>query len=234
MRDSGLAWIGPIPRHWAVKKLSLLARVRGGVTKSERLESEKLLQAPYLRVANVQDGYLNLEEVETIGVSPEELERYRLRPGDVLMNEGGDFDKLGRGSVWRGEIDDCVHQNHVFCVRPLEVEPEWLSLVTSAECSRFYFMMRSKQSTNLASISLSNLSSLPVPVPPSDERQEILQAMNSIVNRLNLLKQEAESATILLQERRSALIAAAVTGKIDVRNYVPQHTPAADELYAPA
>ena len=69
------------------------------------------------------------------------------------MNEGGDFDKLGRGHVWDGSIDPCIHQNHVFAVRPFGVSPQWLNLVTGSAYAQFYFMSRSKQSTNLASIS---------------------------------------------------------------------------------
>ena len=218
MKGSGVAWIGEVPCSWQIKRLRMIASVRGGVAKGRDLGESETITVPYLRVANVQDGYLDLNEIAKLEITAAELERYRLRPGDVLMNEGGDFDKLGRGHIWRGEIQDCIHQNHVFSVRPRDIEPEWLTLISTAECGRFYFMTRSKQSTNLASISSSNLGQLPVPLPPPSERKEILEKVSATTNALNALIQDAVSAIALLEERRRALISAAVTGRIDVRS----------------
>jgi type I restriction enzyme S subunit len=143
------------------------------------------------------------------------------------MNEGGDFDKLGRGQVWDGAIDPCIHQNHVFAVRPHSIEPEWLALVTSADCGRFFFMTRAKQSTNLASISSTNLLELPVPCPEAAERLNIIRFVRSATAELNSLITEATQAITLLRERRAALISAAVTGKIDVRSLAPTKQEAA-------
>jgi type I restriction enzyme S subunit len=217
MKDSGIECIGEIPAHWEVVRLKFLAHVQGGIAKGRDLGAAETIHVPYLRVANVQDGYLDLEEVTLIDILPGELERYSLQPGDVLMNEGGDFDKLGRGHIWRGEIEPCIHQNHVFAVRPEMLEPEWLNLITSAECGRFYFMSRSKQSTNLASISSSNIQELPVVCPPTAERLAIVKHVRVATNSFDQLITEATHAINLLQERRTALISAAVTGEIDVR-----------------
>jgi type I restriction enzyme S subunit len=106
------------------------------------------------------------------------------------------------------------------------MEPEWLNLVTSAECGRFYFMSRSKQSTNLASISSSNIQELPVPFPPMQERLLIIEHVRGITHGLDSLLAEANCAIDLLQEHRSALISSAVTGQIDVRNYRSQEVSA--------
>lgn len=221
MKESGVEWLGQVPAHWTVTRLKFLAQVRSGVAKGRDIAIEHAVEVPYLRVANVQDGYLDLDDVARIQIAAHELDRYRLLPGDVLMNEGGDFDKLGRGHVWRGEIDDCIHQNHVFAVRPHGVEPEWISLLTSAHAGRFYFMSRSKQSTNLASISSSNIAEFTMPLPPVAERAAIVAVVTTEVQRINDLLAQAASAITLLQERRSALISAAVTGKIDVRGLAP-------------
>jgi type I restriction enzyme S subunit len=226
MKDSGIEWIGEVPSHWTMVRLKFMAHVQGGVAKGRNLDGQNAIEVPYLRVANVQDGYLNLEEIATIEITANELQRYALSAGDVLMNEGGDFDKLGRGHIWRGEIPGCIHQNHVFAVRPKGMEPEWLNLVTSAECGRFYFMSRSKQSTNLASISSSNIQELPVPFPPMQERLLIIEHVRGITHGLDSLLAEANCAIDLLQEHRSALISSAVTGQIDVRNYRSQEVSA--------
>jgi type I restriction enzyme S subunit len=146
-----------------------------------------------------------------------DLERFRLRAGDVLMNEGGDFDKLGRGAVWKEEIDPCVTQNHVFAVRLRELNPDWLATYSCGKAAQFYFKSRSKQSTNLASISSTNIMELPVPLPPNGEREEILQFVRDQTSSLDALNEDVRRAVDLLMARRAAVISAAVTGQIDVR-----------------
>lgn len=217
MKDSGVEWLGDVPAHWVVTRLKFAASVQTGVAKGKDNTGKDTIEVSYLRVANVQDGYLSLDEIAKIEIPAADLARYRLQPGDVLMNEGGDFDKLGRGHIWNGEIEDCIHQNHVFAVRPTTVSSEWLNRVTSSEAAQFYFMSRSKQSTNLASISSTNVMELPLQLPPDDEQATIIAFLDTEIARLDELTAEATRAIALLKERRTALISAAVTGKIDVR-----------------
>ncbi|WP_199194995.1 MULTISPECIES: restriction endonuclease subunit S [Pirellulaceae] len=217
MKPSGIEWLGDVPEHWEVTLLKRIAIVRTGVAKGKDHSGKETIEVPYLRVANVQDGFFDLTQVAKIEILEHELERYRLAAGDVLMNEGGDFDKLGRGHVWEGQIDPCITQNHVFAVRPTGVTAHWLNRITSSEYAQFYFMTRSKQSTNLASISSTNLMKLPVVLPPESEQFEILDFIDKSTKQFDSLLAEAEQAITLLQERRTALISAAVTGKIDVR-----------------
>jgi len=217
MKDSGIEWLGEVPADWEVKRLKFVAHVQSGVAKGRNLGETNTIRVPYLRVANVQDGYLDLDDVTEIDIACHELERYRLQAGDVLMNEGGDFDKLGRGHVWNGEIEPCIHQNHVFAVRCHGVDPDWVNLLTSAAIGRFYFMSMSKQSTNLASISSTNISEFPMTYPPAEERRIIIQHVHNGISAIDALIAESQRAIDLLKERRSALISAAVTGKIDVR-----------------
>ncbi len=218
MKDSGVPWLGEVPAHWEVTRLKFVASVQSGIAKGKDNQGKETITVPYLRVANVQDGHLALEQVTMIDIEPEQLNRYRLQVGDVLMNEGGDFDKLGRGAIWNGEIDDCIHQNHVFAVRPHAVSPRWLNQIAGSRYAQFYFMGRSKQSTNLASISSTNIMELPVLLPPVEEQVAILAFLDDENTRLDALYDSSTLAISLLKERRSALIAAAVTGKIDVRN----------------
>jgi len=146
--------IGWIPKEWEVKLLGVLAEIVSGVTLGAKGEISDEIEVPYLRVANVQDGYLDLTEVKTVRVSRNQLEKLQLQFGDVLMNEGGDFDKLGRGSVWQEEIKPCIHQNHVFRVRPRDsqLRSYFLAFWSQSEKGKKYFVLNSKQSTNLASI----------------------------------------------------------------------------------
>lgn len=227
MKPSGVEWLGEVPEHWDVSRLKFLAAVQTGTAKGKDISGRETTMVPYLRVANVQDGYLDLTDVALIEIPVSDLGRYMLRQGDVLMNEGGDFDKLGRGCIWDGQIDPCIHQNHVFAVRPLGISPEWLNTVTGSAYAQFYFMIRSKQSTNLASISSTNVMELPVVVPPPGEQVAILQHLARELEKLSALDKECGAAIQLLQEHRSALISAAVTGKIDVQEAATEREDAA-------
>ncbi|MBI5655432.1 MAG: restriction endonuclease subunit S [Geobacter sp.] len=221
MKDSGVEWLGEVPEGWVVRRLKHAAKLQSGIPKGKDLAGKNTIEVPMLRVANVQDGYLSLDDIHNIIIEPHELDRYELQNGDVLMNEGGDNDKLGRGAVWRDEISPCIHQNHVFAIRPESIEPEWLDILTRASYAKFYFYSVAKQSTNLASISSTNIKETPLLIPPKTERAAILSYLTTQFTRFDLLETKANLQVKLLQERRTALISAAVTGKIDVRNWQP-------------
>jgi type I restriction enzyme, S subunit len=155
------------PKGWSEQPLSTLAALASGVTKGKKYDGQKMVEVPYMRVANVQDGHLVLDEIKTIVVSEDEASRYLLRPGDVLLTEGGDPDKLGRGAVWRGEVADCIHQNHIFRARPItDVDPVYLSAIIGSARGKKYFLGAAKQTTGIASINMTQLKAFPVLVPP--------------------------------------------------------------------
>lgn len=158
------------------------------------------MRRPFLRVANVQDGHLDLRDMHSIEVERSQLRRYELQSGDVLMTEGGDFDKLGRGTVWRGEIPGCVHQNHVFAVRPdpKYLLPEFLAAWTASTAGRRFFKSSSKQTTNLASINASQVRAAPLVLPPIDVQQDIVEVLG--------LSQALISNTVELADQRSAYL----------------------------
>jgi len=169
--------IGP----WEIRPLSDVAEVRTGFAKNTGVTVTQPVSVHYLRVANVQDGFLDLSDVGRIDVSRSDLQRFAVLPGDVLMNEGGDLDKLGRGAIWNGTFDPCIHQNHVFVVRcGPAVRPAYLRMWSSGGASRRYFLFAGKQTTNLASISKTALSQLPVAVPPLHEQDAIAKALSDV------------------------------------------------------
>lgn len=229
MKDSGVEWLGEVPEHWIVRRLKHTSTLQSGMPKGKDLTGKNSISVPMLRVANVQDGYLDLTEVNNINIEPSQLERYLLRDGDVLMNEGGDNDKLGRGAVWNVPIDNCIHQNHVFAIRPFSIESEWLDMLTRADYAKFHFYRVAKQSTNLASISSTNVKETPLLIPPRKERDEILKFINFQLNKIKATEEFSTKQVVLLQERRTALISAAVTGKIDVRDWVAPDMQDAEE-----
>ncbi len=216
---TGDVWLPKIPAGWSLKRLKYLGQVRSGLAKGKKHDAAvSTIELPYMRVANVQDGHIDLSDVTLIEVAEGEVERYTLQVGDVLMNEGGDYDKLGRGAMWEGRIDQCLHQNHVFAVRLDDVEwAPWVAAVTRTSYAKFYFMNNSKQSTNLASINQTNVKELPVVVPPASQRDELLQMLTDELRRIDDLAHHVERELEVLAEFRSSTITDAVLGRIDVR-----------------
>lgn len=171
--------VGVIPGDWRIGKLAQLADIRSGIAKNSNAIPKNPLTVNYLRVANVQDGYLDLSEMSQLTISRDELNRFLVLPGDMLTNEGGDIDKLGRGALWKGGFHPCVHQNHVFVVRcKSNLAPEYLNAWTSSTPARRYFLLAGRQTTNLASINKTSLGQLPIALPPTKaEQQTIAEAL---------------------------------------------------------
>ena len=212
-RDSDVEWLGEIPAHWWVSLLGYCARIQSGLTLGKRYGDSDLVARPYLRVANVQDGFLDLGDVAEVLLPEEEIDRHELRSGDVLMTEGGDFDKLGRGCVWRSQVAGCLHQNHIFALRPdtRRLLPAFLSALTSSTCGKFYFTSTSQQSTNLATTNRTKIRSFTVPLPSLPEQHSIADFLDRETGRIDGLIAKKRRLIELLEEKRSALISHAVT-----------------------
>lgn len=219
MKDSGVEWIGEIPKEWRKTQLRHCATIKSGITLGKSYSKDTvLIERPYLRVANVQGGYVDLNDLATIEVTPDEDLKYRLHSGDVLMTEGGDRDKLGRGCVWHGEIEPCLHQNHVFAVQTNEtiLLPEFLEYLTASDVGRSYFDVTAIKTTNLACTSSSKVLAFTIPLPPIEEQIEIVSfikkrslELNKLIMKKKLLVQELESY-------KKSLIYEVVTGKREV------------------
>lgn len=162
--------------------LDEVATIRSGITKGRKVPPGELYEVPYLAVANVQAGHLALGTVKTIHVSDAEREKYALRRGDLLLTEGGDPDKLGRGAVWRDEVPGAIHQNHIFKVRPNKnvVDPVFLSMALASAESKQYFLRSAKQTTGIASINMTQLRRTPVRVPS-------LRTQNQLAHQVTVL-----------------------------------------------
>lgn len=166
------------PRH----PLGNVAQVVSGVTKGRRLVGRATVEVPYLRVANVQDGRLDLSELKTIEALPEEVRTLSLEKGDVLLTEGGDFDKLGRGAIWDHDIPNCIHQNHVFRVRVnrTKIIPLFFANLLITPYAKTYFLRCAKRTTNLASVNMTQLRAFPIPIPPMTLQRQFAERVAEI------------------------------------------------------
>lgn len=212
-------------QSWPWTTLGAIAEVKGGVTKDAKRQTDaSFVEVPYLRVANVQRGRLELDEVTTIRVPPEQAEALRLEPGDVLLNEGGDRDKLGRGWVWEGQIEDCIHQNHVFRARLSgKFDPYFVSIHANS-WGQAWFDRHGRQTTNLASINLRTLKQLPVPAPSRDVQERLVDKVRRLDEARERLLGSIKHAQARACALRGSVLAAAFWGRLVPQN--PDEEPA--------
>ena len=224
LTQSSLAWLSDVPQHWQRRRLKEVATIQAGITIGPNNHQPELIERPYLRVANVQADRLDLSTVTTIRVSPSDIHRSTLQVGDVLMTEGGDIDKLGRGCIWQGEIPDCLHQNHVFAVRPDQssLNPEFLVALMGSLHGRTYFYLTAKQTTNLAATNRTTLGNFPIYLPSTSEQQTVLDQLSERTRASNTAIEITQRQIALMNEYRNRLISDVITGQTDVRNTVAE------------
>lgn len=205
-----------LPEGWVWASLDMLGEIVSGVAKGTKRDANvQVREVPYLRVANVQRGFLNLSEVKTILATEHDIAELTLQAGDILFNEGGDRDKLGRGWVWRDEVASCIHQNHVFRMRPYmrEVLPELISHHGNT-FGKTWFPNAGKQTTNLASINMTMLRMFPVPLGPADEQREVLNQLELQIQQIERQEQAVEVGLKQSAAQRKNLLKAAFSGQL--------------------
>lgn len=155
-------------KNWPEVKLDSIADIVSGITKGRKIKGDKWIKVPYMAVSNVKDGYIDWTTVKTILATPSEIEQYHLISEDILITEGGDPDKVGRGAIIHNPPKDCIHQNHIFRVRLRQdfLLPEYMEQYLQQQRSKRYFLRCAKQTTGIASINMRQLNSLPVLLPP--------------------------------------------------------------------
>lgn len=201
-----------VPPGWEWQTLDSVLHVTGGVTLGRKLTGRKLVSKPYLRVANVQRGYLVLDQMKEVEIPEDEVEKYLLLNGDLLITEGGDWDKVGRTAIWRDELPECLHQNHVFRARAVaaEWEPRWAEIYLNSATAREYFAGSSKQTTNLASINMTQLRACAFPLPPLAEQRRIVAKVDQLMALCDQLNARLTQARQLNEQLASVLVEQAV------------------------
>lgn len=186
-----------LPSGWTLSRLDDITDIQGGIAKGKKVSGKRMQALPYLRVANVQRSSLDLSEIKEIEIAEDEVERYLVRRRDLLITEGGDWDKVGRTAIWDGRIEPMAHQNHVFRARLIlaEQNERWLERYLNSQFARDYFAGSSKQTTNLASINKTQLRSCTVPLPPLAEQNRIVQKVDELMALCEQLKERLNQAS---------------------------------------
>ena len=155
------------PHAFPIESLEVHADIVSGITKGRKTKETNFIEVPYMAVSNVKDGYIDCTTIKTILATSSEIEQYRLQVNDVLMTEGGDPDKLGRGALLTRVPENCIHQNHIFRVRlDGRVNPVYFEEYLQTPRPKRYFLKAAKQTTGIASINMSQLRQMPLILPP--------------------------------------------------------------------
>lgn len=156
------------PKGWSMSTIGDLAEVQGGLQVTSARKNLPV-EVPYLRVANVYRGVLDLSEIKTIRATPAEIQRTTLVKDDLLVVEGhGNPNEIGRAALWNGEIEQCVHQNHLIRARfdCTKVEPVFASEYVNSPGGRQHLLRAGKSTSGLNTISVSNVRETPIALPP--------------------------------------------------------------------
>lgn len=205
-----------LPQGWEWTTLAQISQIKGGITKGQkRGPSAQVRSVPYLRVANVQRGRLDLTSIKEIEATEEEIYELRLIRDDLLFTEGGDRDKLGRGWVWNDEIPECIHQNHIFRARlgSQKLNAKYVSWYCN-QVGAEYFLSQAKQTTNLASINITKLGQLPIALAPVNEQKRIADKLDSLLARVDACRERLDRVPGILKRFRQAVLAAATSGEL--------------------
>lgn len=196
--------------------LAEIAQIRSGLTKGRKTRAPTT-EIAFLRAANVRGGALDLKEIKTIPATDRECERFKLEPGDVLMVEGsGSPGRLGQGWVWEGQVESCLHQNHVFCARP-DTErclPRYLAWFIQSPAAKDYFRTVAKTTSGLTTLNKREMSALPVPLPAVDEQRKVVDQLERMAFELGRVETAIGEGAVRSRALRSAVVTAALTGGV--------------------
>ena len=215
MKDSGIEWIGEVPEHWEVSKLSYRYEVLlGKMLDDKKITGDYL--GYYLRNTDVQWDKINDKNLPQMDFRPQEIERYQVVKGDLLVCEGGE---VGRCAIWdKDEV--CFYQKALHRLRPYSKYkdyPRFMFYVLSNAVSQERFMSRANKAT-IAHLPADSFRQYRFGFPSFAEQELIADYLDKLKYNYDVLLGEVNESILLLKEHRTALISAAVTGKIDVRN----------------
>jgi type I restriction enzyme S subunit len=210
---SGVPWLGSVPSHWRMARLGSLFHVQlGRMLSAERSVGPHLRR--YLRNINIRWGSVDTSDLAEMNFPLADRTRYLVCTGDLLVNEGGAG--IGRAAIWDGEIDEIYYQKSVHRVRPRgSLSVRWLLEWFRVAVDRKVFQVEGNLAT-IPHVPAEALRQYRVPCPPVAEAEALIVALDATIERDMSVRRATETQLALLQERRQALITAAVTGQLDI------------------
>ena len=217
MKDSGVEWLGQVPEHWVKSKLKFIVK---SIIDAEHKTAPYFEDGEYLvcRTTNVKNGQLKLDGGKYTNQDTYNEWTQRAIPeiGDILFTREA---PAGEACVYDGSVPLCLGQRMVlFKLNQSKVCPDFV-LYSIYSGLADDFIKQLSQGSTVTHFNMADIQNIPLFEPPQNEQIKIIEYLTSITNRYDELIENAESAIQLMQERRTSLISAAVTGKIDVRNW---------------
>jgi type I restriction enzyme, S subunit len=203
-----------IHESWRWTAIGEISEIRGGIQKQPKRTPTKNA-FPYLRVANVLRGRLDLSEIKQMELFAGELETYQLRAGDLLVVEGnGSLSEIGRSAIWGGEIDNCVHQNHIIRVRLRGCIPEYIDAFWNSDFGTSVITERAVTTSGLYSLSTKKVASIPLPLPPLEEQREIVRRTSALLTVSDTIARLVVNATLKADKLTQSILAKAFRGEL--------------------
>jgi type I restriction enzyme, S subunit len=205
----------PLPEGWTWASLAQISEIQGGIQKQPK-RTPRSNAFPYLRVANVYRGRLDLSEIEDMELFCDELEKLRLQTGDLLIVEGnGSPGEIGRMAIWRGEIENCVHQNHIIRARLLgEIAPSFCASYWNSPRGAGEVLRLAGSTSGLYTLSVSKVGRLPIPLAPLDEQIRIVTELERRLSQLAATEIAGEHNFVRTDRLRQSMLKCAFEGKL--------------------
>jgi len=203
-----------LPDGWCWANVDQTSEVQGGIQKQpKRAPGDNSF--PFLRVANVHRNRLELDEIHRIELFGEELERLRLQPDDLLVVEGnGSKTEIGRSAIWRGEIENCVHQNHIIRVRFLAGSSRYLNAYWNSPSGNGRVMEQAASTSGLYTLSVTKVCALPLPLAPLTEQHEIVEEVERRLSVIAAAETQVAHDLLRADRLRQSILKQAFEGKL--------------------
>lgn len=197
------------------KEISSVAKVIGGLTKNGK-RNQISQQFPYLRVANVYENELRLDDMSVIGVQDKELDRVLLHEGDILIVEGnGSLDQIGRAAIWNGEIENCVHQNHLIKVRVNnDINSKFLLYYFMSPQGKEEIVSKATSGAGLYTLSISKISSIKVPIYTAPEQVSIVNTTDKLFSYVGSIEKILDNTLSKINNLTQSILAKAFRGEL--------------------
>ncbi|WP_218153718.1 restriction endonuclease subunit S [Variovorax sp. OK605] len=230
MKDSGVAWLGDVPAHWEVTRVKRVVSTieQGWSPQCENFPVDGPEEWGVLKVGCVNGGTFDHTENKKLPVELDPLPKYALKKGDLLISRANTRELVGSAAVVPADFDRLLLCDKLYRLRLIHDEclPDFAAAFLGTQEARSQIELDATgASSSMLNIGQSVVLELPLPLPKLEEQAKIVEFLQAEADRLDALSNNSLRAIALLMERRSALIAAAVTGQIDVRGTVTVESP---------
>ena len=222
MKDSGVEWLGQVPEHWVVRRLKhhIVSMDQGWSPQCEARLSEEG-EFGVMKVGCVNGGIFKAHEHKALPAELEPKTEYRLKKGQLLVSRANTRELVGSAAVVDADYENLLLCDKLYRIKlSSDVSPEFVALLLGTLAYRGQIeLSASGASDSMQNIGQSTIKELPIAIPPFNEANNILKYLASKLATFDYLNSQLHQQNLLLQERRTALIAAAVTGKMDLRGW---------------